>query len=210
MRLRIKASLTVTLALSMVFFLSFCMVLTEGVRSYFFRVKAANAMDLAEFSVLSEYQKELLEDYGLFFVDLDYEQGSENTQILEQRVRNYLSLNAEEVETVFVSASDFQRAADGEGSAFFRQAVEYQKQKSGFLFFEQLVEKAMPGEHENLEGLFSEHEQEAETVLGEYVDEEGVPLFDVSLPSLNFPSIDALALAVFGDMEDLSIKSVDL
>lgn len=97
MRLRIKASLTVTLALSMVFFLSFCMVLTEGVRSYFFRVKAANAMDLAEFSVLSEYQKELLEDYGLFFVDLDYEQGSENTQILEQRVRNYLSLNAEEV-----------------------------------------------------------------------------------------------------------------
>lgn len=68
----------------------------------------------------------------------------------------------------------------------------------------------MPGEHENLEGLFSEHEQEAETVLGEYVDEEGVPLFDVSLPSLNFPSIDALALAVFGDMEDLSIKSVDL
>ena len=58
----LKGSMTVFLALIMMIFLIFCLVLVEGARVWFLKVNAQQAMDLAEFSVLSEYQKELLPD----------------------------------------------------------------------------------------------------------------------------------------------------
>ena len=80
-----KGSLTIILSLSMITFLTFCLILIEGARIYYLRVKAEQAMELAGFSALSEYQQELFEHYGAFFLDLDYEQGLENVGILEER-----------------------------------------------------------------------------------------------------------------------------
>ena len=85
MRRIVKGSMTIFLSLLMMTYLLFCMVLLEGVRNYCLRVEAQQAMELAEFSVLSEYQQELFQNYGLFFVDLDYEQGEELVSVLEQR-----------------------------------------------------------------------------------------------------------------------------
>ena len=78
MKMTVKGSMTIVLSLLMILFLTFCMVLLEGVRNYFLKLEAEQAMELAEFSILSEYQRELYQDYGLFFVDLDYEQGAEH------------------------------------------------------------------------------------------------------------------------------------
>ena len=102
-----KGSVTIFLALVTLTFLIFCLVLVEGTRIYFFRVKAMQAMELAEFSVLSEYQQELFENYGVFFWELDYEQGSEHTEILEQRAGKYLTENAEELLTASLNAEKF-------------------------------------------------------------------------------------------------------
>ena len=87
---KIRGSLTVFLSLTMLFFLTFCLVLVEGSRLYYLRARSALAMDLAEFSVLSEYQYELCSHYGVFFLDLDYEQGREQMAVLEQKVNTYL------------------------------------------------------------------------------------------------------------------------
>ena len=54
-----KGSLTIFMALLMLGFLILCLVLVEGTRIYFSRVEAVQAMELTEFSVLSEYQQEL-------------------------------------------------------------------------------------------------------------------------------------------------------
>ena len=97
MRKQQKGSVTIVLALAVVCFLSFCLVLLEGVRLYCYRVKAAQAMDLAEFSVLSEYQYELFSHYGVLFLDLDYELGKEYTAVLEQRISKYLEKKKNEV-----------------------------------------------------------------------------------------------------------------
>ena len=82
MRKNAKGSLTVFLALTMMLFLNFCLVLVEGSRIWCYRAKAMQAVELAEFSILSEYQPELFKQYGLFFLDLDYAQGEERTDIL--------------------------------------------------------------------------------------------------------------------------------
>ena len=113
-----KGSMTVFLALIMMMFLILCLVFVEGTRVWFLRANAQQAMELAEFSALSEYQKELFEHYGLFFLDLDYEQGSEQTGILEARLREYLHKNVGEVQTENIRVKNICRATDAEGSSF--------------------------------------------------------------------------------------------
>lgn len=207
-----SGSLTIFLALSMLVVLTFCLVLTEGVRVYFLKAKAAQAMELADFSVLSEYQYELLANYGMLFLDLDYEQGREEASVLEQRARTYLLKNAEEIETVSLEAEKFQRATDNGGLPFFRQAVEAMKVRNGYKFLEEIMD-ASGGIAEpsiDLGKILEENTQAAETLLGQYVDEEGEPLFEISLPKVSFPSIPALTEAVFGSESILSDKSVAL
>ena len=54
-----EGTVTVFLALSMFSFLTLCLVLIEGMRNYYIRTKAMQSIELTEFSVLSEFQKEL-------------------------------------------------------------------------------------------------------------------------------------------------------
>lgn len=207
-----KGSLTIFLALIMLTFLSFCLVLIEGTRNYFLRVKAVQAIELAEFSVLSEYQQELFEKYGLFFLDLDYEQGEESIGILEQRAQTYLVKNASELQTSILQAGKFERATDNEGYEFFSQTAEWMKLKSGYKLFEELIGNVGDVTLENVDlgEILEENEAAAGGILNGYqTDEEGAA-FHISLPDISFPSIDALTEAVFGEINDLSPKSVNL
>lgn len=207
-----KGSLTIFLAWTSLLFLTFCLVLMEGVRNYYLRVKAAQAMELTEISVLSEYQQELFEQYGVFFVDLDYELGTESVSVLEQRADNYLIVNAEETVTETVRADEFRRATDFGGQPFFAQAVEIMKVKNGYKIFEELIESAgsLTDESVNLEEILENQQSAAEGNLGECVDEQGEPLFKVSLPDVSFPSIGLLRKAVFGSKTGLSQKTINL
>lgn len=209
---KIRGSLTVFLSLTMLFFVTFCLVLVEGSRLYYLKARAALAMDLAEFSVLSEYQYELLSHYGVFFLDLDYEQGKEQTAVLEQKVNTYLMKNAPEISTISFFTDDFRRATDHGGLPFFHQAVALMKVKSGYQWIEQLVgSKGIDlGEDVNLGQIIEENSGEVNNLLSGYVDEEGMPLFQISLPKVSFPSIRALTEAVFGSETTLSDKKIDL
>lgn len=210
MKKKQKGSMTIVLALMLLFFLSFCLVLLEGVRLYCFQVKAAQAMELAEFSVLSEYQYELFSHYGVFFVDLDYEQGQEHTAVLEQRATEYLVKNIPEVKTKELKAEKFCRASDGEGTPFFLQAVEFMKVRSGVSFLEEFLDYAEKSGEEtfDLEELLEEKEGEAEEILEGAVDHDGMPLFEISLPKISFPSIKTLTESVLGNTNDLSQKKI--
>ncbi len=205
-----KGSITIFLALIMLGFLLFCLVLVEGTRIYYIRVQALQAMELAEFSVLSEYQQELFENYGLFFLDLDYEQGSESLGILKQRMQEYLEKNTEEAETIDLGMDKLCRATDGDGSAFFRQAVELTKLKSGYRVFEKLVGSGVETENVELGELLKENQSTVEKFMEEAVDEEGLPLFQIDLPDISFPSIEALSLEIFGSETGLSEKCIYL
>ena len=209
-----KGSVTIVLALMMTMFLMFCLVLVEGVRVYFFRTNAMQAVDLAEFSVLSEFQKELFEQYEVFFLDLDYEQGTEQIGILEQRIRTYLEKNTEYVTTGSLFASNFKRATDAGGNVFFTQAVNAQKTDRGYGILKDLLgnEESVEVDSIDLQKLLKEQEEQAEAILeGLKSDEEGVGWnIDVELPDISFPSVDALTEEVFGGLEGISKKSIDI
>lgn len=211
MKKKFKGVLTVFLSLVMLLFLSFCLVLAEGSRMYFFRAAAEQAVSLAEFSVLSEYSPELLEKYGLFFLDLDYGQEKEEPIVLHNRLKSYLLENAGEVASYSLNVGRFRRATDGSGSAFFRQAVEDEKFRSGVGF----VEELLPDIEEdtvnfNIEEEISGHEEEAEAILSGLTDEDGKPLFHISVPHVTFPGADALLSAVLGGEAGVSEEQIEL
>ena len=212
MRITRKGSVTIMLALSMLMFLMFCLTLVEGTRVYYLRVKAEQAMELAAFSVLSEYQQELFDYYGVFFLDLDYEQGAEHIAVLEQRVSEYLEKNAGELTTERLIAKNFRRGTDCGGIPFFRQAIEQIKVKSGYKFAEELLGDVgnLTNADVDLSEILNESANAAEGLLGEYTDQEGIPQFQISLPRISFPTIDALTEAVIGNTEDLSDKVINL
>lgn len=193
MRGQKRGSLTIFMAFSMLVFLTFSLVLVEGVRNYYIRTKAAQAMELTEFSILSEYQKELFENYGVFFLDLDYEQGRESVSVLEQRASYYLNANLPEARTEAVLVQNFRRATDGEGAAFFVQATELMKVRSGYTFLDDLIE--------NL-NLTTEEDVDLNGILKQNTS------FSELLPNISFPSITGLWEAVFGSSAGISEKSI--
>lgn len=207
-----KGSVTIFLTLLMTIFLILCLVLLEGVRVYFLRVNALQAMELAEFSALSEYQKELFEHYGLFFLELDYEQGSERTEVLENRLRKYLDSNTEEIQTESLSVKNICRATDAEGSSFFEQAAEVMKLQSGYKAFEELIGNLghVQLEEVDLGELLEKNENTAKAVLGSLNENDEELKFSISIPDIRFPSIKVLRDAVLGDETGLSEKSINL
>lgn len=223
MRRNARGSLTVFLAMTMMFFLSFCLVLVEGSRNWCYRTKAMQAAELTEFSILSEYQPELFKQYGLFFLDLDYAQGEERIDILNSRAEHYLGKNAPEVDRVSVNLDKFFRATDAQGSPFFRQVITQMKFDTGLSLAEDFLERTgqMTGEEKDLETSFQEiqsradrcaeqAEQEMNQEKEDEEEEKDSVLVHISVPNITFPSVDALTAAVFGDTGDLSDYSVDL
>ena len=86
--------------------------------------KRADAGRAAE-SVFAEYQRDLLEKYGVFALEESYESG----QISEENVLNRLSFYGAENMDIAIVAIRYM--TDNSGREFFRQAVEYQKMKTG-------------------------------------------------------------------------------
>lgn len=207
-----KGSMTIFLALTVLSFFCFCLVLVEGTRIYFLRVQAMQAMELAEFSVLSEYQQEAFEKYHLFFLDLDYEQDEESVGILEQRAKNYLTKNVTELQTKALTAKKFHRATDGGGSVFFEQATEWMKLKSGYVIFEELFAglEGVQFEEINLEQILKEHKNAAAGMITKENVSDSENLETIVLPDISFPSIRRLTESVLGNVEDLSKKSIEL
>lgn len=200
--------MTVFLSLLMLMFLTFCLVLAEGVRMYLFRAKAEQAAELTGFSVLSEYHPQLLADYGLFFLDLDYGLPKEQTAVLHARAGQYLAENSDGISTQQLNVRNFVRATDGGGSAFFEQAAETVRLGSGIGEMQELLaEVTLLEDGEGLSRKISDEETAAEGILSEFTDEEGEPLFDIELPQISFPDIGVLTNAVFGEDAVLSEKS---
>ena len=69
---RQRAVITVFFCLLSVVFLAFCFTILEAVRFSGARAQCRNVTSLGLWSVFSEYDNILLEDYGLFAVDAAY------------------------------------------------------------------------------------------------------------------------------------------
>ena len=94
--------------------------------------KRADAGRAAE-SVFAEYQKEMFEEYKIFTLDASYESGT----MSESNILNRLSFYG--AENMEISIEAVRYLTDQSGQAFYRQAVEYEKEKTGAAAAERLI-----------------------------------------------------------------------
>lgn len=106
----VKGTITVFLSLLSVLFLTLICTLTESARVQGARAKAAASMDMGLYSLLGEYERKLMEGFGVMALDGGYGSGTLNREILKEKLGEYIRWNAQ--------------GDNGGGFDFFRLQVE--------------------------------------------------------------------------------------
>lgn len=179
MRRQKRGEITVFLSLLLSMVLFFFQALYQSAGYALFRSQFEEALELSEYSVLSEYQVKLWEQYELFYLDLSYGGGAEKTDYLEQRATEFLNRNLGSGQVKALETRNYARATDERGTAYYEQAVSVMKAKTGANLLEKWKEyeeygqqaaeqeagyqEADSRENQNLEELRRRREEEEET-----------------------------------------------
>ena len=209
--------MTVWLALAFLVFLSLYLICLESVQKQSAGRMAEQVAESSLFSLFSEYEPHLLENYDLFYLDTSFRSGKENRDELCSHLWKFTedNLNRSRGGTVLnlqmkgVEVRDFVRATDGGGMVFYQQAVRAMKDRTGLSLAEdwildgQLQEKL----NENSE-KFQEDCQAYEDSVVDYEDEEDS--LDGEAYSWDGLWKQFAAGQVMKDPDGISQKTVDL
>lgn len=144
--------ITLYLALTLGVMLSLIFMVIEGVRLQTIRLETEGVMDIGLCSVFGEYNRQLLEQYDLFYIDTTYGEGPPDIDLLEEHLQYYLNQNFKKEITGFtafrdltglrcdnVSLEAYLRPSDGQGQVLKRQMADYIKSKKGISLVEDAV-----------------------------------------------------------------------
>lgn len=84
-----KGGITVFLSMILLLVLALLLGLLESARVQAARAGCAARADLGLFSLLGEYDRDMLELYDLFFLDGGYGQGTFQSQLVQERLKWY-------------------------------------------------------------------------------------------------------------------------
>ena len=122
-------------------YLALMFLLAESVRIQGARAHTEQIAWMGNYSLLSEYENKLLTDFDVFGLDGSYGTGDFHIDRVEERLQEYLEKNANprenlltglcfdpwRVELTDQSISDYSLLSDGNGEAFYQQAVAYMR-----------------------------------------------------------------------------------
>ena len=139
-----KGIITVYLAITFSVLLSMILGAVQAAKYSAYRVVCECAFESAVLSAFGEYNRELLEQYDLLYIDLSYMTNQVSYRALTDRVETYMNENLSEPEERLLFANDFfgsgtacvsltecEKASDLFGNNLRKQAVEYTKDLIG-------------------------------------------------------------------------------
>lgn len=154
----INGYITVYLSLLTGLLLSLIFLVIEGTRIQTNRFTTECVMDMALNSSFAEYNRQLLEQYELFFIDASYGSETLSYDNVETHIRSYMNLNFQEtegvVDTIFqvsdilglqadnVTIELASLASDDNGEVLAYQIVEYKKAQTGIAVVESVIENS--------------------------------------------------------------------
>lgn len=171
----LSGEITVFFVLLLPVFIGLFFALVESVRVQGARAQAANNMDMANYSLFSEYEKQLLTDYELFGFDGAYGGGSFSIGQVKERLEKYLGWNekpaAKGLSSLFFdpwkirldqcAISSYALLTDSGGCSFYQQAVAFMRQTALTGMVGKLAEYYQDAQ--KLEGMQEEYEEAQKT-----------------------------------------------
>ena len=224
---RYGGTITVFLTLSLTIIISLLTGVIASARDRSMRMRCENAMDLGMLSVFGEYNRELLEQFDLYFIDSSYGSDTGSAYKSGERLREYMGynlnpakgqyltfardLNKLSVEDVTMSMESL--ATDSGARVYKRQAIQYIKDKYGVSALEKLDKFEKEYKQYKIEEYDPEEErrkaQKKLDDVGSVEDEDGNEVeLDNPVEGVE-DSSSAVMDALFGDTE-ISGKSMDI
>ena len=181
--MKTKGSMTCAMSLLLLVIISLLAACIQSSRVSCARAQAANAMGAAMYSLFAQYDRDLLEDYHLFFLDSGYGDSRPNlAQVIAQTetfALPILSSGLTNCELDTCGITGFRLASDDKGEAVKAQILRYMKDNLGTKGIQLIKDRF----NQNVEAM-EEQEKIQEGGLEEAPIEEEVPMEDIS-PSNN-------------------------
>ena len=140
-----KGSITVFLALILSLLLSLVATSIQSVQAAAARTQILNSMDIGLYSLFGQYDRFLLKNYDLFF--LDGTQGGTDLNLaavydnFESYMKPILKQNSQKLKLSQGGFSGYRLATDEDGEVFYQQAVTYMKDTLGSQGVQTLVKR---------------------------------------------------------------------
>ena len=166
---KVKAYLTIYLTLLITVLLTVVMALFAGVRKNTVRMEEELALNTAGYSVLAEYDRELSEQYDLFFIDTSYGGSYPAIEEIGAHVKDYANRNLQNTNLFdsrlsLIGVQEAEIATDCGGEVFRKQIMDYEENYLGIEILEELLsEYSSFGESEiNEEELLKRRDENEE------------------------------------------------
>lgn len=229
MKRKCNGYITVYLSLMLGMLLILVMTVIEGMRRQTVRFETECVMDAALTSIFAEYHKEMVNRYGLLFIDDSYG-GKGDIDYTKAHFLRYMNINFQpDVSKIFfddltaihgdnVEFNNVSFASDDEGTVLRYQIVQYMKTKSGFsaLLSDDYDPLAVQNAISDFESYRTQREvldEQIDSFVNDYNAGKGEDeLYDVSNPAdcvEKTPDGGVLYYA-FGDKGMISLKEAEL
>lgn len=207
MKKMVKGELTAFLSLIFLLLLALVGAVLESASIQILKNEKRADAGRATESVFAEYQKELLEQYEVFALEGTYESGT----MSEDAVLNRLSFYGAENMQITIEAVRY--LTDENGRPFYRQAVEYEKEKTGAAALGDLTGNLpLWQDQEQQTEEYGKENTETSVELEQMLqdEEQGLPQEDNPLEVVSQVRAGGLLNIVLPEGFDLSQKKIEL
>lgn len=179
-----KGALSVYYAMMLAVMIPLIFTMMEGARVNAMKMRMECAVDLAMDSVLAEYNRELLKQYDLLFIDTSYDTGRGSLDNTISHMEDYLSYNLKTdksvvfigehsdllgLESAGIEFTRVSRATDGGGEVFRYMVLSYMLEKYGLAYIDDARDLSEVSETSDLfSGDIEEEEAAAQKELDDY------------------------------------------
>ena len=200
-----KGEITAFLSLLFVLMISFITAILESASVQTEKNQARLDVDRAVYSAFGEYQKELLDEYGVFAIEGSYETGNFTEKQILDRIHYY---GASEVQT---EMSAVQFLTDQNGQAFREGIVKYMEDIYGISMIRELGELAEKWKEQEIKGEeikdeSSQNLEDLDTVLNE--NQSSLPMENNPIPHIEQLKKSGLIRLVFPKEKEVSGKQI--
>jgi len=146
--------ITVYLSLTVAVLLMFILTLTEGIRVQTIKFQTECVMDIGLNSIFAEYNRELLNQYGLLAIDTSYGEDQIGEEYTKSHLLQYMNMNFDapgkavvpqykDLTAIHADNASFSKVSymsDDKGMVLKYQIVKYMKEKTGLSYLEDGLE----------------------------------------------------------------------
>ena len=202
-----KGEITIFLSFTFVLLLSFILTMLDGAILQTTKSDYRLAADLAIFSAFGEFQKELLEEYGVFALEGTYERGVFDERNLIDRMAYYGAVGIEQ------EIEGMQLLTDNNGQAFREQVLYYMEEKYFISYAVDFMGLSRDWEQQEIEGERALREEENNLfnltkMLEE--EEETMPIEDNPIAHMNQIRSSSILSLIMPQENPLSKRSISL